>query len=259
MSAPLRLAVLPLLALACATPPPLDEGNAIDLTYSFDARTIYWPTAERFSLEQAAWGLNDQGLWYASNEISCSEHGGTHMDAPIHFAEGARTAEQVPVEQLMGTVCVIDVREACERDRDYGLAPADIAAHEALHGPIPEGAVVLVHTGWGKHWPDPAKYLGATTPGDASDLHFPGISEEAAKELVARRIDVVGIDTASLDAGPSKRFMAHRTLAAANIPGLENVANMERLPPRGAFLMAMPMKIAGGTGGPCRIVAFVAD
>ena len=130
-------------------------------------------------------------------------------------------------------------------------------AHEREHGPIPAGAVVLVHTGWGRHWPDASKYLGASQPGDASDLHFPGISEEAAHALVERRIDLVGVDTASLDAGPSKRFMAHRVLSEANIPGLENVAHLERVPPRGAFVMAMPMKIADGTGGPCRIVAFV--
>ena len=256
MSRASLLALLSSLALACSAP-AIDESTAIDLTYAFDENTIYWPTAERFELKKGSWGPNDLGLWYASNEISCSEHGGTHMDAPIHFAEGRRTAEEVPIEQLMGEACVIDIRDACSRDRDYRLAVSDIEVHEFEHGPIPAGAVVLVHTGWGRHWPDASKYLGDSKPGDASDLHFPGISEEAAHALVERQIDLVGIDTASLDAGPSKRFMAHRVLSEANIPGLENVAHLERVPPRGAFVMAMPMKIADGPGGPCRIVAFV--
>ena len=252
------LAVLAPLALAaCVTPGPPDEDAVVDLTWAFDDRTIYWPTAERFELDRVAWGPNDLGLWYASNEISGSEHGGTHLDAPIHFAEGRRTTAELPVQELMGPACVIDVREACARDRDYRLRPEDVLAHERSHGRLPAGAIVLVHTGWGRYWPDAGRYLGATTPGDASDLHFPGISEEAAHALVERKIDLVGIDTASLDAGPSKRFMAHRVLSEANIPGLENVAHLERVPPRGAFVMAMPMKIADGTGGPCRIVAFV--
>jgi len=252
----LRLAFPLVLVVGCASP-VLDETSVIDLTYAFDENTIYWPTAEGFELEKGRWGPNDLGLWYASNEISCSEHGGTHMDAPIHFAEGRRTAEAVPIEQLMGEVCVIDVREACARDRDHRLSVPDIELHEDAHGPIPVGAVVLVHTGWGRYWPDVSKYLGSSRPGDARDLHFPGISEDAARALVERGVDLVGIDTASLDAGPSRRFMAHRVLAEADIPGLENVAQLERLPARGAFLVALPMKIAEGTGGPCRIVAFL--
>jgi len=245
------------LLCGCSSPGPMDETALVDLTYAFDANTIYWPTAERFELRQAAWGMNSQGLWYASNEISCSEHGGTHLDAPIHFAEGKRTVEAIPIEQLMGAACVIDIRSSCATNRDYLLAAADIEAHEEVHGRIPKGAVVLVHTGWGRHWPDASKYLGNSKPGDASNLHFPGISEAAAAVLVERGIDLVGIDTASLDHGPSEFFRAHRTLAKANIPGLENVAHLEQLPPRGATILAMPMKIAGGTGGPCRIVAFL--
>jgi kynurenine formamidase len=152
---------------------------------------------------------------------------------------------------------VVDVREACERDRDYRVTPADIRAHEASFGPIPEGAIVLIHTGWGRFWPDAKLYLGSDVPGDASDLHFPGLSSGAADLLVERGVDVVGIDTASLDHGPSTHFLAHRVLGAANVAGLENVANVGRLPASGATLIALPMKIAGGTGGPCRVVALL--
>jgi kynurenine formamidase len=245
------------LAACTSTPSELCDDRLIDLTHPFDENTIYWPTAKRFELVHAAWGPNDQGLWYASNDLSASEHGGTHLDAPIHFARGGRDTASIPIGELVGPARVVDVREACERDRDYRVTPADIRAHEASFGPIPEGAIVLIHTGWGRFWPDAKLYLGSDVPGDASDLHFPGLSSGAADLLVERGVDVVGIDTASLDHGQSTHFLAHRVLGAANVAGLENVANVGRLPASGATLIALPMKIAGGTGGPCRVVALL--
>jgi kynurenine formamidase len=152
---------------------------------------------------------------------------------------------------------VIDVRAKVEKDRDYLLAPEDVLEHEARHGRIPVGAVVLVHTGFGKYYPDLARYLGSDVRGKAEGLHFPGIGEAAARLLVEREVDLVGLDTASLDHGPSTDFRAHRVLNEANVPGLENVANLHLLPPSGATVLALPMKIAGGTGGPCRIVALL--
>jgi kynurenine formamidase len=245
------------LLIAAATVSAIDESKLVDLTHPFDERTIYWPTAKPFAWEKESWGRNTQGDWYTAGRYSASEHGGTHLDAPIHFAEGKQTADQIPVGKLVGPAIVIDVREAVAKDRDYLLSTADVLAWEARHGRTPVSAIVLVRTGWAKHWGDRKAYLGTDTPGDTANLHFPGISKEAAALLAERQIDAVGIDTPSLDHGPSKTFAAHRALAAANIYGLENVANVDGLPATGATLIALPMKIAGGTGAPARIIAII--
>ena len=254
--------VVMLLLGGCAAPTvetgvALDERTVIDLSHAFSDNSIYWPTANRFTLTRVAWGPNAVGDWYASNDFAASEHGGTHLDAPIHFAEGRRTTEQIPLKQLMGPARVIDVSAAADADRNYMLTPEDIAAHEARCGTIPPGAVVLVHTGFGRFYGDARAYLGSDVRGVIKGLSFPGISEAAAGVLVDREIDMVGIDTASLDNGLSRRFRAHRVLSEANIPGLENVANLEQVPETGATIVALPMKIEGGTGGPCRIIAIL--
>ncbi len=242
--------------LAACAAPTLDESKLVDLTWPFDEHTIYWPTARSFELERVAFGPTERGWWYASNNLCASEHGGTHLDAPIHFAEGRLATADIPLACLVGPARVIDVSAACARDRDYLVSSADIEQHERRFGRIPKCTVVLIRTGWGMRWPDAEAYLGNAARGDASDLHFPGIGPEAARILVERGVDLVGIDTASLDRGPSLDFDAHRILSEANIPGLENVAHLELVPPTGATVLALPMKIAGGTGGPCRIVAF---
>ena len=248
--------LIALLALAAAAP-AIDETKLVDLTHPFDDNAIYWPTAKPFTWEKESWGRNAQGDWYTAGRYSASEHGGTHLDAPIHFAEGRQTVDQIPVEKLIGPAIVIDVSEAVLKDRDYRLSPADIAAWEVSHGRIPAGSIVLVRTGWEKHWGDKLAYLGTDKAGDTANLHFPGISSEAARLLGERKVDATGLDTPSLDHGPSKDFAAHRAFAAANVYGLENVANLDRLPPTGATVIALPMKIAGGTGGPARIIAIL--
>lgn len=236
----------------------INESNVIDLTYTFDETTIYWPTARPFRWEKDAWGPTPGGYWYASASYGASEHGGTHLDSPIHFARGGATTDEIPISRLIGPAIVIDIARACAANPDYLLSVEDIRNWEKSHGRIPDGAIVLIRTGWGKFWPDRKRYLGSDTPGDIANLHFPGISREAAQFLAAeRRIDGVGIDTASLDRGQSKDFIAHQILNGANIYGLENVANLEKLPPTGATLIALPMKIKGGTGGPARIIAIL--
>ncbi|MHC5027633.1 MAG: cyclase family protein [Planctomycetota bacterium] len=250
-----RLALLLLLG-GCASA-TFDESKVVDLTYSFSDQSIYWPTANKFTLTQVAWGPNAAGEWYASNDFTASEHGGTHLDAPIHFAEGTHTTDEIPITQLMGPARVIDVRAKAADDRNYLVAPQDIVDHETTHGTIPPGSVVLINTGFGKYYGDPRAYLGTDVRGVIKGLSFPGISEEAALMLVDREIDLIGIDTASLDNGLSTGFRAHRVLNGANIPGLENVANLDHLPPTGATVVALPMKIERGTGGPCRIIAIL--
>jgi kynurenine formamidase len=203
-----------------------------------------------------AYGPSDGGYWYAANNYCAAEHGGTHMDSPIHFAEGAWTTDQVPLARCIGLACVIDVTEASAKDHDYQLTVADVRAWEAKHGAIPAGAIVIMHAGWGSRWGDPKRVFNTETPEDTRTLHFPGFSPEVARFLVEeRKIDAVGIDTPSLDHGASTNFQSHQIFGRANIPGFENIASLERLPPVGATFVALPMKIAGGSGGPARAIA----
>lgn len=240
-------------------PHDLATARIFDLTHPYDEQTVYWPTSpSRFELERLAFGQTEAGYFYASNSFCTPEHGGTHLDAPIHFAADRWTADQIPVERLIAPAVVIDVSEQAAADRDYRLTPSDVRAWEARNGPVPEGSIVLLRTGWGRHWPDQEAYLGDDTPGDAANLHFPAYGEAAARLLVEdRRVAVLGVDTASIDYGPSTDFPVHRIANAADVPGLENVAGLERMPEAGAWVIALPMKIAGGSGGPVRIVGLV--
>ncbi len=259
---PALLTVIVLIA-SCASPPaapgPLsfDDYQILDLTHTFDQNTLYWPAARAFQHDRVAWGISEQGHWYSSYDYAASEHGGTHLDAPIHFAEGKRGVAAIPVEQLMGPAVVIDVSASCRDAADYLVSAADIDHHEQQHGPIAPGSAVLLHTGWSAYWPGAKKYLGSDTPGDTENLHFPGLASEAAEALVQRQISIVGIDTASIDRGPSRDFRAHQILAAAEIVILENVAGTAKLPATGALLIALPMKIGQGSGAPCRIIALL--
>lgn len=240
---------------ACA---PARTPTLMDLTYAFDEETIYWPTNKHFQREKTDWGVTAAGYWYASANFSASEHGGTHIDAPIHFGEGRSTVDQIPVERLIGPAVVIDVSAQCSRNPDYELTVEDLVTWESRHGPIPENSLVLILSGWGQRWPDRRRYLGSDTPDNPQTLHFPGISREAAEFLVSRRtVRGVGIDTASIDPGRSRDFPAHRVLNGADVYALENVAALDRLPSRGATVFALPIKIRGGTGGPVRIIAVV--
>lgn len=235
----------------------IDEAKLIDLTYAFDDKTIYWPTAKPFEWQKESWGKSAGGYWYTAARYAASEHGGTHLDAPIHFSEGKQAADEIPLSRLVGPTIVIDISTACSANADYQLSAADITNWEKTHGAIPDEAIVLVRTGWGKFWPDKKKYLGTDAPGDTANLHFPGISREASELLTTRKIEAIGIDTASIDYGQSRDFITHQVLYGANIYGLENVANMDRLPAKGATLIALPMKIKGGTGAPVRIIALL--
>ena len=164
--------------------------------------------------------------------------------------------DQVPLERLVAPAVVIDVRDRAAADPDYRLTVADVADWERRHGRIAAGTIVLLNTGWAARWPDRRRYLGDDTPGDASRLHFPSFGEEAARLLVQeRRVAAIGVDAASIDYGQSRDFRVHRVAAEANVPGLENLANLDQLPPRGALVIALPMKIEGGSGGPLRAIA----
>jgi kynurenine formamidase len=237
----------------------LVNGKWVDLTYSFDSTTIYWPTAQGFHLTVVSARRMPGGWYYAANNFTAAEHGGTHLDAPVHFVEKKRSADEIPLSQLIAPAVVIDVTRQSDSSADYRIHQSDITAWEAAHGEIPAGAIVLIRTGWGKRWPDRARYLGTTKTGTAgvAELHFPGLDLDAARALVRRRVAAVGVDTPSIDYGQSTTFQVHRRLFASNVPAFENVAHLEELPATGAFVIALPMKIKGGSGGPLRIVALL--
>jgi kynurenine formamidase len=261
-----RSFVLPPLLLAMLAPAPLAAqqidlrtARMVDLTHPFNERTIYWPTSpSTFELEVLAHGHTEGGWFYSANAFSSPEHGGTHLDAPIHFAEGRQTMEQIPLERLIAPAVVIDVSERAAADPDYRLTREDVLAFEAAHGTIEPGTMVLLRTGWSRYWPDKARYLGDDTPGDASRLRFPSFGEGAARLLVEeRRVAALGADVASIDYGQTQDFIVHRIAAERNVPGLENLTNLDALPATGAVVAALPMKIEGGSGGPVRVVALV--
>ncbi|HYS52427.1 MAG TPA: cyclase family protein [Thermoanaerobaculia bacterium] len=255
------LASLLLAACASAPRPPIDlsAADVVDLTYAFDQKTLYWPNAPGgFELKRLAFGKTEGGYFYSANSFCAPEHGGTHLDAPIHFSQGALSVDQIPVRQLIAPAAVIDVTARAANDPDYRLTVADVADWEKRNGVIQAGTIVLLRTGWGSRYPDRKKYLGDDTPGATDKLHFPSYSEDSARYLVSNRhVGAIGVDTASIDYGQSKDFIVHQIANGANVPGLENIANLDRLPERGAWVIALPMKIAGGSGGPLRIVAVV--
>jgi kynurenine formamidase len=238
-----------------------DEARRmLDLTHPFDEQTIYWPTEAGFRLDRGQAGVTDLGYYYVANRFTCAEHGGTHIDAPIHFFEGGQTVDEIPVERLVGPAVCVDVSQKCLADSDYQVTVEDFTDWEQAHDASLEDKIVLIRTGFGPYWPDRQKYLGTAEQGRAAvaKLHFPGLDPSAADWLIKRRhVRLVGIDTASIDHGQTRTFPTHVRLFRDNVPALENVAHLDRLPAEGFTIAALPMKIAGGSGGPCRIVAIL--
>lgn len=259
--APLALALAPLamfwapLAMALE----LSDYEFIDLSHPYNEDTLYWPTStKKFHKESLAHGDTDGGYFYSANNLSTPEHGGTHLDAPIHFSANGMTTDQLPLEQLIAPGVVIDVSAQAAKDRNYRLTKEDVLTFEKTHGKIAPGTAVLLRTGWSQYWPDAKAYLGDDTPGDASNLSFPSFGEAAIRLLVQQRqIAIFGLDTASTDYGRSTDFIVHRIASGGDVPGLENLNALEKLPPTGFILIALPMKIEGGSGGPARVVALV--
>jgi len=238
----------------------LSSGRWIDLSYDFSDKTLYWPTANGFKLDTAFHGVTPSGIYYEAYNYCAAEHGGTHLDAPSHFAKGKWSTDQIPLDRLTGESAVIDVSNNALKNADYLVSIADIEAWEKTNGKLPDDIIILFRTGYGSFYPDAKKYLGTDERGaDAtSKLHFPGIDPAAAEWLVkSRKIKAVGLDVASVDYGQSKDYKTHQILYEQNIPGFENVANLDKLPMKGAFVIALPMKIKGGSGGPLRIVAII--
>jgi kynurenine formamidase len=237
----------------------IDDYRLVDLSHSYGDSTLYWPTSpSAFDKEELAYGMTEGGWFYSSYSVCTPEHGGTHLDAPIHFAEGGDSTEEIPLENLLAQAYVIDVSEKAAADRNYRMTPDDVREFEAKHGEIEAGTVVLMRTDWSRHWPDAMAYLGDDTPGDASNLQFPGFGAEATRILAEqRKVALLGVDTASVDYGKSQDFIVHRIGAAQGVANLENLTNLNQLPATGAIILALPMKIEGGSGGPARVAALI--
>ena len=255
---------LVLVTSACGRPEvrAFPNGELVDLSHTYDAQTIYWPTAEGFRLRKDAEGVTPAGYYYAANSLFTSEHGGTHIDAPIHFAQGHQTVDAIPLDRLIGPAVVIDVTGQSSGNADYQVTTDDFARFEREHGAIADDTIVLIRTGFSRRWPDAAQYLGTAARGEegAKQLHFPGLHPDAAKWIVAnRRIAAIGIDTASIDYGQSTLFESHRILYERDVPAFENLTALERLPATGGYVIALPMKIGGGSGAPLRAVAILPE
>lgn len=258
------IAVISLVSLAFGCTAADQQNSApqkiVDLTYSFDEQAIYWPTAETFKLATVFKGQTAGGYHYEANNFSAAEHGGTHLDAPVHFFDERHTVDAVPLQQLIGEAALIDVAKQSSADSDYLVSADDIIGWEKAHGRRVDGMIVLLRTGFGKYWPDRKKYMGTDQLGDAAvkNLHFPGLHPDAAVWLVEnRKIKAIGLDTPSIDYGQSKNYQSHVTLFQHNIPAFENVANLDLLPDAGFQVIALPMKIRGGSGAPLRIIAIL--
>ena len=235
-------------------------GQWIDLTHDFSSETVYWPNGDTFKKDLIYDGETEKGYYYSAYSFCAPEHGGTHIDAPVHFAKGRRSVDQIPIDQLLGDAIMVDVSKQALKNVDYLITVDDLKKWEAQHGKIQDLSIILLKTGYGQFWPNLKKYMGTDKRGKAalSELHFPGLHPDTAKWLVKeRRIKSIGIDTASIDNGQSSHFGSHRILSGNDVPIFENVANLDQLPATGIFLIALPMKIKGGSGAPLRIVALI--
>ncbi len=237
----------------------ISDYDLVDLSHSYGSDTLYWPTSpSQFEKTVISFGETESGGFYSAFSICTPEHGGTHLDAPLHFAADGLSTEKIPLENLIAPAVVIDVIEKAATDRNYLLSADDVYSFEDRYGRIEPGTIVLLRTGWSRYWPDAKSYLGDDTPGEVSKLEFPSYGEDAARLLVEeRKVVILGLDTASTDFGTSQDFVVHRIAAANNVSNLENLTNLDKLPPTGSLVFALPMKIEGGSGGPIRVVALV--
>jgi kynurenine formamidase len=231
---------------SAAQPPRL-----VDLGHPIAATDPSWEGTPAFERVPSATFEKDG---YAAGRITVEEHFGTHVDAPAHFSKDGWTVDQIPPDRLYRPGVCIDVSAKAAKDPDYRVTKADIIAFEAKHGRVPAGSVVLIATGWDRFWPDRARYMNEKD----GVKHFPGLSVEADEYLAKdRKVAGIGIDTGSIDYGPSTGFEAHHVSLALNVYHIENAAHLTTLPPTGFMVMVAPMKIAGGSGGPARVFAFL--
>jgi kynurenine formamidase len=234
-----------------------NAAKVVDLTYTLDSTTVYWPTDQPFQHRFVHYGKSPEGYFYSSAEFAASEHCGTHMDAPIHFSQEGETVDTMPISSMIGSAIVVDFSERAANDPDVMLNLADLNRWESEHCRVPAGSIVVARSGWGRFWPDRGRYLGTSRLDETARLSFPGFSAEAARFLLNCNVAAIAIDTASVDAGNSTDFPVHRLWLGSGKPAFENLANAEKLPESGATIFCIPMKIGRGTGAPSRIFAII--
>jgi len=231
---------------------PSGKTRVLDLSYAISDKLVPWPGDERFFEAKVNASVEKNG--YFTRSFWMLEHYGTHLDAPAHFPPGKTAVDQIPVKQLFGPAVVIDVRAESAKDADYQLPAARVEEWEKRHGRIPEGAIVLLRTGWATRWPNVQKYRNQDAQGK---MHFPGFSAEAAELLIERKVSGLGCDTLSVDFGASDDYAVHHAALGAGLYHLENLADLSELPETGASLVVAPIKLEGGSGGPVRVFALL--
>jgi kynurenine formamidase len=222
-----------------------------DLTYAFDADfpTYFGTPGVKFT-QQFNYAEHKFNLF----TMDLNEHTGTHIDAPFHFSADGQSVDAIPVANLAGPLCIVDIRAKADANPDAQVTPDDLKAWIAANGPIGPGSIVAMLSGWGAHVGSP-KFRN---PDAENKMHFPGFHVEAAQMLIAETGAVaIGVDTLSLDHGPSADFATHYAWLPTNRYGIENLANLEKLPAKGATIMVGAPKHRGGSGGPARVVAMV--
>src|SRR5437773_2035781 len=231
---------------------PSGKTRVLDLSYAINDKLVPWPGDEKVFEAKVNASIGKNG--YFTRSFWMLEHYGTHVDAPAHFPPGKTTVDQIPAKQLFGPAVVIDVRAESGKNADYQLGASRVEEWEERHGRIPEGAIVLLRTGWASRWPDARKYRNQDAKGK---MHFPGFSAEAAKLLIQRKVSGLGCDTLSIDHGASSDYPVHHLVLGAGLYQLENLADLSELPETGAFLIVAPIKLEGGSGGPVRVFALL--
>jgi kynurenine formamidase len=228
------------------------KTRMLDLSYAINDKLVPWPGDTRWFEAQVNSTVEKNG--YFTRSFWMLEHYGTHLDAPIHFPPGKVTVDKIPTKQLFGPAVVVDVRADAAKDADYLLSPGRIEDWEKQHGRVPDGAIVLLRTGWAARWPDAQRYRNQDGQGR---MHFPGFSVEAVKVLIERKVSGLGCDTLSADYGASTDFAVHHLALGAGLYQLENLADLSEVPEVGAFLIVAPIKLEGGSGGAVRVFALV--
>jgi kynurenine formamidase len=229
----------------------LDGTRVVDLTAPLDANTVMWPDAPPPVAETI---LTVEGDGFYNRRLTFVEHSGTHFDAPCHMVAGGLTVDQIDPDRLVRPVAVIDISADCTGNPDAILTLDQVRAWEDRHGPVPQGSAVFLRTGWEEFCTDPLRYANAGGP-----LRFPGYGADAARFLVEERGVVgLGIDTLGIDPGVADDFVVHRQIShPKGVWHVENLVNLSKLPPTGAWVMVGPLKLVGGSGSPARVLALV--
>jgi kynurenine formamidase len=228
------------------------KTRVLDLSYAINDKGVPWPGDARWFHAEVNATVEKNGLFTRS--FWMLEHYGTHLDAPIHFPPGTVTVDKIPTKQLFGPVVVLDVRADAATNADYSLPAARVEDWEKGHGRIPEGAIVLLRTGWASRWPDAQRYRNQDSQGR---MHFPGFSVGAVKLLIGRKVSGLGCDTLSVDYGASTDYAVHHLALGAGLYHLENLSDLSQVPEAGAFLIVAPIKLEGGSGGAVRVFALL--